>query len=166
MATKDTPVTDEKSTTVETKTTKHHLHHSPLWWVLGTLAGVLVLMLIAGAVRHHMWQQRSLTTTDFRPGQSHTGNRYDREGRGGAFGGGMMGGTTNNSTMVSGVITAIDGATLTVAGNGTTKAVITNDDTTEYFGAAQPVKVNDSVRITGTTSGDAFTATRVMIHRQ
>ena len=164
MATKDTPVTDEKSTTVETKTTKHHLHHSPLWWVLGTLVTVCVLMMIAGAMRH-FWQQRALTNSNFGPGMGRMIDRFDRDGRGGAFGGGMMGGTTNNSTMVSGVVTAIDGATLTVAGNGTTKAVTTND-TTEYFGAAQPVKVNDSVRITGTTSGDAFTATRVMIQRQ
>lgn len=131
---------------------------SPLWWIFGTLLFVVILIFILGAVKHAMYAYQYDTYRDMR-----NGHMYDR-----SFDRGDMRESlrdSRSSSLVSGVVTAIDGNMLTVAGSGTTKQVKTTD-TTEYYGAAQPVKVNDSVRVMGTTEGDTFTATRVMISRQ
>jgi hypothetical protein len=136
------------------------------WWIIGgALAVVAMICGMAWGMAHR---------TAFVDGRfdgpmmqsNFSDSRFDRDGMRG--GGGMMGdrdAISSDSTRVSGVVTAINGSTLTVAGNGTTKQVTTNDSTT-YYGAAQPVKVNDSIMITGTTSGDTFTAGRIVIQRQ
>jgi hypothetical protein len=131
---------------------------SPLWWIFGTLLSVVVLIFILGAVKHAMYAYKYDNYQDMRSG--HMYNRsFDR--------GDMRESLRDNRTgsFVTGVVTVIDGDTLTIAGNGTTKQVKATDST-EFYGAAQSVKVNDSVRIVGTTQGDTFTATRVMISRQ
>ena len=131
---------------------------SPLWYVLGTLIAVVFIILLAGAFKHALIRQDT--------------GRFERSA---GFGfddrhmarGGMKGNRdrTNDGAHIRGLVTALNGSVLTIAGNGTTKKVTINDST-EYYGAAQPVKVNDSVRIMGTTSGDTFTATRIVISRQ
>lgn len=131
---------------------------SPLWWIFGTLLSVVVLIFILGAVKHAMYAYSD--NVRFGKRDVHMMDRRDmRESMRDSYR------EKSSTTLVSGVVTVIDGNTLTVAGSGTTKQVKTTD-TTEYYGAAQQVKVNDSVRIIGTTEGEAFTATRVMISRQ
>ena len=66
---------------------------------------------------------------------------------------------------MSGVVTAVDGSIITVAGNGTTTKVTTTDSTT-YTGDDKPAAVNDTIMVVGTTSGDTFTATRISLQRQ
>lgn len=96
-----------------------------------------------------------------------------RSGNGTMQGGGMMGprGDFNDSTdssgttRLNGVVTAVDGSTITVAGNGTTTKVVVNDTTT-YTGDDKPAVVNDTIMVVGTKDGDTLTATRVVIQRQ
>lgn len=152
------PKTEVKTT--DTQVTTQNKQVSPLWWIFGTLLSVVILLFILGAVKHFMYAYSYDSPRDIR-----SGNMYDRSFDRRGMRGGMMDDDTLNTTRVSGVVTAIDNGTLTVAGNGTTKQIKTTD-TTEYYGAAQPVKVNDSVHVMGTTEGDVFTATRVMISRQ
>lgn len=139
------------------------------WWIIGgTLAGLAVIAMICGMV-WGMTHRTAFVDGRFDGPMMQSNFEDSRSGRGGMRGGGGMMGDrdtiSSDSTRVSGVVTAINGSTLTVAGNGTTKQVTTNDSTT-YYGAAQPVKVNDSIMITGTTSGDTFTAGRIVIQRQ
>lgn len=70
----------------------------------------------------------------------------------------------NSSTHIGGVVSAVNGDSLTVIGSGTTKTVKTNGDTL-YNGAKDGKKpaVNETVSISGTTSGDTFTAKSVRI---
>lgn len=131
---------------------------NPLWWILGTLLAVGIVVFALGAAKHAMFMYRYDSRPDTRSGAMYDRSEGLRD---------MRESLRDNasSSSVSGVVTAINNNTLTVAGRGTTKQIKTTDST-EYYGAAQPVKVNDSVRIMGDASGDTFTATRVMISRQ
>jgi hypothetical protein len=154
-------VVETKETTVEKAEAARIVPakpQSPLWWVLGTLIAVVFIILLAGAFKQAFY----LGGNDGRY-DNHMGFNTVRGDRGGMRGGMMH--DDNDDSHVTGVVTAIDNATLTVAGEGTTKKVTINDST-EYYGAAQPVKVNDTVRIMGTTSDDSFTASKVMISRE
>ncbi len=129
---------------------------SPLWWVLGTLVGVVLLIFTVGAIK--LASDRDDNTRFGMPG-----GMMERSFERGGMRGGMR--DSNSDTSAHGVVTSISGDTISIAGNGSTKEIKTTDKT-EYFGAAQPVKVNDSVRIQGTTTDNTFTATQVMISRQ
>ena len=157
MATKQSEEPTKATETTKETAVETNKQRSPLWWILGTVLVVLVLLFLAGAAKRAFHDESKFN------------DRFDRggfgmiEGRGGR--GGHMTDRLNDDTSVSGVVIKIDGSMLTVAGNGTTKQVTINDST-EYYGATQPVKVNDSVRIHGTTSNDVFTAAQIMISRQ
>jgi hypothetical protein len=155
VETKETAV--EKPKTAPTVVTPKQ--RSPLWYVLGTLVAVVFIILLAGAFRQAHDRQEAARTFD----RSSSFGLDDRR----MMRGGMMNDRDDisDTTHVSGVVTSIDGSIITVAGNGSSKKVTINDKT-EYFGAAQPVKVNDSVQIKGTTSGETFTATRILTSRQ
>ena len=86
--------------------------------------------------------------------------------------GGMMGDRTGSnentttSTRVMGVVTAVDGDTITVAGNGATTKVTVNDNTT-YSGDDKPAKVNDTIMAFGARdSSDNLVASTVRLTRQ
>lgn len=124
----------------------------------------------------------------------HSDGRFDRDGRlgkgtmmqggfstqsGGPRGGmmddgygprgGMMDGTSPNtatSTRVMGVVTAVDGDTITVAGNGATTKVTVNDNTT-YTGDDKPAKVNDTIMAFGARdASNNLVASTVRLSRQ
>lgn len=97
---------------------------------------------------------------------------------GGGLRGGMQRGNVGNDMMgdgldamrttnerVRGVVTAVDGTTLTVAGNGKTVTVKVTDSTT-YTGSSKPAAVNDTIIAFGSTSDGVFTATSVRLTRQ
>ena len=109
-------------------------------------------------------------------------SRPDHFGRGGyvrqdeGFGmrGGMMSGhggpmmrqfDSGTSSRMSGVVTAVDGDMITVAGNGVVQKVKTTS-TTEYGGDDKPAKVNDSIVVFGAVDGDVLTANTVRLMRQ
>jgi hypothetical protein len=65
-------------------------------------------------------------------------------------------------TRLTGVVTQVNGDSFTIAGNGTTKTIKT-DSNTSYNTTDKKVSVNDSVIVTGTDSNGTFTATTVSI---
>lgn len=75
---------------------------------------------------------------------------------------GARGGTINSSDRVNGTVTAVNGATLTVAGHGSSYQVLTNSST-QYQNGSTP-KVNDTVLVFGTTNGGVLTATQIVIN--
>lgn len=149
---------DVKATTVEQPNTSRRPTRT--WWIIGGVtAGLAVIGLIcalAWGKAHHV----SVGDGGFERRFGYDRRDPDRLERGMT-----RDSYASDSSHVSGVVTAINGTSLTIAGNGTTRQ-ITTTGTTTYYGAAQPVKVNDSVTISGTTSGDTFTANRIMIRRQ
>lgn len=81
------------------------------------------------------------------------GNRMmDEHGYGIMFGG----------DRVVGTVTAVDGSSFTVAGDGSTTKVTTDDSTRYTYG--NQVKVNDTVMVLGNTSGGTLKADRVVIN--
>ena len=167
--TTEQPVIEQPTPAQQPKRTLPKL--SAAWWVLIALFGffaLLGLFAIGSAAMHLASDRSTRTITSY-------GTRGMMVQSDGASlrGGGMMGGrggfddsnTDTSTTRVSGVVTSVDGTTITVAGNGTTTKVVVNDSTT-YIGDDKPAAVNDTIMVVGTKSGDTFTATRVILQRQ
>lgn len=73
--------------------------------------------------------------------------------------------TSTSSTRLSGVVMAVSGDTITVAGGGTTTKV-TATSSTNYTGSSEPAKVNDSIVVFGTQNSDgSLTATSIRLVR-
>jgi hypothetical protein len=71
--------------------------------------------------------------------------------------------TTNTTyTQTEGVVTAVNGDSITVAGGGKTQTIKTNSSTT-YADDVKPV-VNDTVVVVGTKDGDTITATQISVY--
>lgn len=81
--------------------------------------------------------------------------------------GGMRGDVNSaTSTRVMGVVTAVDGNTATVSGNGTSTKVIMNDNTV-YKGDDKPAVVNDTIMAVGARdSSNNLIASSVFLTRQ
>ena len=69
---------------------------------------------------------------------------------------------SSSKIRIEGVVTAVNGSSITVAGHGATNTVTTNSST-QYVGGSQP-KVNDTVVALGSISNDTFTATQISIN--
>lgn len=87
--------------------------------------------------------------------------------------GGMMRGgwesddtsTSSSITRLSGVVTAVSGDIITVAGGGTTTRV-TVTGTTSFTGSSEPAKVNDTIVVFGTQNSDgSLAATSIRLAR-
>ncbi len=105
---------------------------------------------------------------DFRGGKNGGMMGDDSAGSRGGMRGGMMGGDVNSatSTRVMGVVTAVDGDTITVAGNGAATKVVVNDNT-NYTGDDKPAKVNDTIMASGARQSDGtLLASTVRLSRQ
>lgn len=70
--------------------------------------------------------------------------------------------TTNSAIQITGVVSAVNGDTITIIGNGTSTSIKTSNGTT-YNTVANKVNVNDTVIVTGVKSGDTFMANSVDI---
>ena len=124
---------------------------NPSWrnpWVI-IAAAFLILVLLAGVAAVH----RAATVIGFKgPRQMAI-----------APGGRMFRAYVNpNGSNLTGVVTAINGDKLTIAGNGTTSTVSTTSST-QYVGASQ-VAIDDTVMISGTTASGTLTATQIVIN--
>jgi endonuclease YncB( thermonuclease family) len=65
-----------------------------------------------------------------------------------------------------GVVTAVDGDTITVAGNGVTTKVLVSTNTT-YTGSDKPAQVNDTIMAFGARDGsNNLVASTVRLSRQ
>ena len=124
------------------------------------IGAVIALLLcgIMGAVRHN---SNGAGYGAMRGGMMRDGRGPgDNDGDGDRRGGMMMRGGYDSNTMVHGVVSAVSDTEMTVVGNGVAKKVALPSSTT--YGANKP-KVNDTVAVRGTTSGETFTATSVQI---
>jgi hypothetical protein len=97
----------------------------------------------------------------------HGGGRYGMNRvvsyRFGGPGGGMMSAQFGaNQDHIQGVVTNVNGSSLTIAGDGTTNTVQTTSST-QYIGG-NSAAVNDTVSVVGSISNSAFTATRIIIN--
>jgi hypothetical protein len=139
---------------------RQHPTHVPIsnWrnpWVI--LASILVLVFIVFGLTAHL-------AGKFGP-QMYVRTSAGRAAVPGPWGPARPRVVTSNASgsEVQGVITAIDGNKLTVAGNGTTSTVYTSSST-QYIGGSNVV-VNDTVDVSGTTSADTFTASSISINQ-
>ncbi len=139
--------------------------HKPL-----ALAGLLIvfLLLLGGAFMagRHAWRNdqifetRHFSSMQFSPDSAWSygdGFRID-----------VMRGqrSTASNTRVSGVVTAVDGNTITVAGDGTTSKVTVSSNTA-YSGSSEPAKVNDTITAVGAKDGSGvLIASSVYLSRQ
>lgn len=71
--------------------------------------------------------------------------------------------TYANEIKISGVVTAINGNTINVGGDGVSNTVYT-DSQTVYSNSTKP-SVNDTVRVLGSISNSKFTAQKISIFR-
>ena len=68
-----------------------------------------------------------------------------------------------NEIQISGVVTAVNGNSFNVAGNGVTNTVYTNSQTV-YLNSTKP-SVNDAVRVLGSISNSKFTAQSISVNQ-
>lgn len=160
------PVVHSAPGALESNTAPHaghyHYPHRRIGVATGIMigvAGILVLLLIAAALTAALHTGRyahtmpSTQSYHMRPMQQ---GGLDRSSRGLAAG----------KSRLSGVVAAVSGSTITVAGNGQSTQVSVDDNTT-YAGATKPAAVNDNITVTGTAgSNTTFTATAVRLVRQ
>jgi hypothetical protein len=136
--------------------------HKP--WLYATGAVLIVLIVFALGMSVANSHEKSAMTFSTRgpigAGSAEIGGRMGGE-RHFAFNGGDSTNTSGQTRLI-GVVTAVNGDKLTVAGGGTTTQGTTNSSTDYVNGSA--VKANDSVIIMGTKSGDTVTATRIVIN--
>ena len=130
-----------------------HIHKS---WIAG-LAALLILFVVfmfgmaAGRFGTGNFGHRQSV---FMKGIMMSGDR--------GFGGMMHSGLINSQDRVAGTVTAVNGSSFTLAGNGSSYSVQTNSSTQWQNGRS--VKVNDTVMAFGTTNGGVLTATQVVIN--
>lgn len=135
-------------------------------WPLITVGVFITVVMAAIALVGWVWMSRALDHVASRPGTSVFGSQdRDRGGRsfdrddGRGFGG-MRG---FSSTIASGVVTKIDGDTITIAGQGEQVTVKRTDDTI-ISGDETSLAVNDSVIVMGETDDDdTMTATHIIV---
>lgn len=154
-----------------TDTTQEH-HKHVLLLVLGVLLMVFIVVMAFAAGRNSAQHDMSHITVRSFGGDmqvSPNGMQYRTYGNGGAMpmGGGFgADGEQTSTTRVSGVVTAVDGDTLTVSGNGTTTKVTVSSNTS-YTGSNEPAKVNDSIVAFGAKdSSGTLVASQVRLSRQ
>lgn len=165
----------QKEQKTEKKETISNPKDKQLWIVWVVIGGMLLLLgvglLAAFVVRHYFPVYKT------QPGIIQI--EVDRDGFGGFRGGYRsieftssssqsdgLNTTTTTTTYVSttGVVTAVDDSSITVAGAGKSQKIALNSDT-DYSGDDKPA-VNDTVIITSTKDGDALTATNVRVLNQ
>jgi len=141
------------------KTSEHSLHRlHASWrnpWVI--LATVLVAAFILFSVGSAHLTKTFAVRTGFgsgKPGMMTRG--FSRRDGGGLYN------SNSSGTRIEGVVTAANGNTLTVAGDGTTHSVVTSSSTTYTNGSS--AAVDDTVVAIGSTSGGSFTATNVIVN--
>lgn len=136
-------------------------------WPYITVGVFITVVLAAIALMGWAWMSRALDHVATRPGTSVFGSDERIPSGGRSFGGGEgrgFGGMRGFSSIIaSGVVTKIDGGTITIAGRGeqvtvkkTSNTVISGDETS--------LGVNDTVLVMGESDeDDNLTATRIIV---
>lgn len=170
----ETPTQSEATDTQQPvdKAQEHHKH--VLLLVLGVVLMVFIVVMAFAAGRNSAQHDMSHVTVRSFGGDmqvSPNGVQYCTYGNGGAMpmGGEFgtdTGGSQTSTTRVTGVVTAVDGDTITVSGNGTTTKVTVSSNTS-YTGSSEPAKVNDSILAFGAKDASGtLVASQVRLTRQ
>jgi len=162
-------VVDEQSQSAPAVTRRHSRT-----WVLTLVAIVIVayiFLTLIGFWAFRMWADHRGTGLN---SQYDTDGSHMMQGRSGFFGertimtsqsnsDGLTTTTTNTTyTQTQGVVTAVSGDSIVIAGGGKTQKIMTNGSTT-YTNDTKPA-VNDTVVVVGTKDGDTITATQVAVY--
>ena len=140
-----------------------------LWVVVGVVALYAVFMLAAFMLIHAFkdvdmsefapTDQQTTEWSSHRPSFAHE-RSYTVQN---SSSDGLTTTTTNKTyTQTQGVVTAVNGDSIVVAGGGKTQTIKTND-ATKYEDDTKPV-VNDTVVVVGTKDGDTITATQIAVY--
>lgn len=141
-------------------------------WVIGIVAIVVVIyaMLVVGG----LWVFHSIANHQNSVGGMTMSQHMGRQGFAGPAGertysvsqsssDGLTTTTTNTTyTQTQGVVTAVNGDSIVVAGGGKTQTIKTNSSTT-YVDDVKAA-VNDTVVVVGTKDGDTITATQIAVY--
>ncbi|MET0979923.1 MAG: DUF5666 domain-containing protein [Candidatus Saccharimonadales bacterium] len=161
-------VAEEPVVTTPADTTKESAHQrQPIGkrgiWISGLIIFLIVVVGLCGVVFAQYLFRDSGT---YRGSSSWMHNNDNRKFDRGYGGGHMMNdyytSTQDGSTIISGVVSAINGDTITVIGNGNSENIKTDSSTT-YSTSSKKVSVNDSVIVRGVANGDTFTANSIII---
>lgn len=163
-------VTDNSSNRPTDKQTPDmHSRRRPIL-ILGIIAGVLLVAMIVGGLELlHTLSERANRLT---PTGDHVGFSQEIRANRSPFGYGQSvqtqadngSVTTTVYNYLTGVVTAVNSDNIVIAGNGKTTTIATNSSTT-YDNDTKPA-VNDTVVVTGTTSGATITATDIAVNNQ
>ena len=168
----DEKVEESKITQREEKVNYHHKHKSVFMPVLFIVAFFMAICIAFGAGRHYpdRFEGPHVFGVSTRGGVMH--DSISVSGPEVTVQGGMMESgfatriDSDSNTTVSGVVTAINGNDITVAGEGITNTVSVNDHTT-YDGDNKPARVNDSIFAIGARdSNNNLIASTVHLSRQ
>lgn len=124
--------------------------------VLALALIAVVIALVATNVHHRMNNTARMNSSSYM--QSRDGTKGEAPAK--RFMG--TGDRADSSTRVSGVVTAVNGDDISVAGNGKTITIKKSSSTT-IRGTSTTVSVNDTIFASGTTSDNVFTATTITI---
>ncbi len=142
-------------------------HRSRKPWIIAGIVGFVVLLLLFAALVAALHGAERFERRT--PGMMGTSSYYGGRNGGMMRGPGLSEGgssTVGGATRLRGVVTAIDGSTLTVAGEGVTTKVTTSDGTL-YSGSAKPAKVNDTISVLGNKTADgSIAASQIVLSRQ
>ncbi len=164
VETEGEPLKNEKvggERTVDTPETVTAVKTSPPWPLItiGVVASFVILAIIIGG--------STFIHAHFAAARTQSYGRYGLSQQGGASnGGGFRRGGMMQAAAVRGVITAVNGNTLTVAGEGKSTTV-TKSDSTTISGDKTAVAVDDTVVVYGTTGNDgSVSATRIVVRNE
>lgn len=144
---------------------------SPPWplIVIGIVATVIIVALFIGGWSFIMSHAQTQTSQYGRlRAYSQNQNGNSSAGNGSYGGGGFRrngfgGGSQGQTAAFRGVITAVNGDTLTVAGQGKS-VTVTESDSTTISGDKTDVAVNDTIVVYGTTNSDgSISATQIVV---
>lgn len=127
--------------------------------VVVIVGALLVFMAGVGVERHHSERLSQTAGLGF-VRDLKSGPGWDRQA-----GFGMEHGMTmreDNQNLLRGVVTAVNGDSFTLAGNGATNTVQTTSKTT--YSGGDKVSVNDTAAVAGTTNNGTFTATAIRVN--
>ena len=122
------------------------------------LAALVVVLLAAAVVTHH---RRQVARWD-RPLDGEQGMMTHRFGPGHEFGSGGMHFGGRGDIQLQGVVTKVEGDTVTVAGGGKTNTIKVSPNT-RYSGGSN-VAVNDTVIVRGPLDGNTLSATQILVN--
>lgn len=127
--------------------------------VLVTITSIVALI-VGGSIGYAIGY--SIASRNHNSDMSNGGSAFNGQNGGGLFGGDPSGRMDSLGNRLTGGVSAVNGSSFTVIGDGGTYTITTNSDT-KWSGQNSSVAINDTVMISYTGSGDTLTATCVRV---